>query len=75
MWRSTRIYARPTTLYHIVKVSTVLNLVLFADDISLFHAHTDIDALLDEINEELQTIITWFHTNKLSLNIKKNQIS
>ena len=55
----------------IVKVSTVLNPVL-ADDTSLFHAHTDFDTLIEEINEELQKITTWFHTNKLSLNIKKS---
>ena len=27
---------------------------------------------IEEINEELQKITTWFHTNKLSLNIKKS---
>ena len=56
----------------IVNVSTVLNTVLSADDTSLFHAHTDFDTLIKEINEELQKITTWFHTNKLSLNIKKS---
>ena len=57
----------------IVKVSTVLNPVLFADDTSLFHAHTDFDTLIEEINEELQKkITTLFHTNKLSLNKKKS---
>ena len=56
---------------YIVKVSTVLNPVLFADDTSLFHAHTDFDTLIKEINEELPKITTWFHTNKLSLNKKK----
>ena len=54
------------------KVSTVLNPVLFADDTSLFHAHTDFDTLIKEINEKLQKVTTWFHTNKLSLNIKKS---
>ena len=39
---------------NIVKVSTVLIPVLFADDTSLFHAHTDFDTLIKEINEELQ---------------------
>ena len=58
----------------IVKVSTVLNPVLFADDTSLFHAHTDFDTLIEEINEELPKITTWFHTNKLSLNIKKSNL-
>ena len=76
MWHPTRIYIRPFTfiLYinDIVKVSTVLNPVLFADDTSLFHAHTDFDTLIEELNEELQKITTWFHTNKLSLNIKKS---
>ena len=56
----------------IVKVSTVLNPVLFAYDTSLFHAHTDFDTLIEEINEELQKITTWFHTNTLSLNIQKS---
>ena len=77
MWRSTRINIRPITFYiiyknDIVKVSTVPNPVLFADDTSLFHAHTDFDTLIEEINEELQKITTWFHTNKLSLNKKKS---
>ena len=53
-----------------------LNPVLFADDTSLFHPHTAYDTLIEEINEELKKITTWFHTNKLSLNLyKKNQIS
>ena len=55
----------------IVKVSNVLNPVLFADDTSLFRAHTYFDTPIEEINEESQKITTWFHTNKLSLNIKK----
>ena len=28
--------------------------MLFADDTSLFHAHTDFDTLIEELNEELQ---------------------
>ena len=46
--------------------------VLFPDDTSQFHARTDFDTLIEEINEELQKITTWFHTNKLSLNKKKS---
>ena len=30
------------------------------------------DTLIEEVNEGLQKITTWFHTNKLSLNIKKS---
>ena len=53
----------------IVKVSPVLNPVLLADDTSLFHAHTDFDTLIEEINDESPKITNWFQTNKLSLNI------
>ena len=73
-------YNRPTTFFYhininyIVTVSTVLNPVLFVDETSIFLAHTDVGTLIEEVNEELQNIPTWFHTNKLSLNIKK-QIS
>ena len=52
-------------IYDIVKVSTVLHPVLFADATSLLHARTDFDTLIEEINEELQKITTWFHANKL----------
>ena len=60
-------------IHYIVKVSTVLNPVRFADDTSLFHAYTDFDTLIEEINEEFQKITTWFHTDKRSLNIKKKK--
>ena len=40
----------------IVKLSSVLNPVLFRDDTSLFHAHTDFDTLTEEVNEELQNM-------------------
>ena len=48
-----------------------LSPVLCADDTSLFHAYTYFDTHIEQINEELQKITTWFHTNKLSLNKKK----
>ena len=37
----------------IVKVSTVLNPILFADDTSLFHAHTDFYTLIETSEEFL----------------------
>ncbi len=55
----------------IVKVSSVLNPVLFADDTSILYAHTDFDTIIEEVNGELQKITTCFHTNKLSLYITK----
>ena len=55
----------------IENVSDILNPILFADDTSLFHAHTCFNTLIEEVNIEIQKISTWFHTNKLSLNTKK----
>lgn len=56
----------------IENVSDILNPILFADDTSLFHAHTCFNTLIEEVNIEIQKISTWFHTNKLSLNTKKS---
>ena len=59
----------------IENVSDILNPILFADDTSLFHAHTCFKTLIEEVNIEIQKISTWFHTNELSLNtIKSNFI-
>ena len=59
----------------IVKVPTVLNPVLCADDTSLFHTHTDFDTLIEEINGELQknnNLVPYQHTFS---KYKKNQMS
>ena len=45
--------------------------MLFADDTSLFHAHTNVHTLTEEVNIELQKVAIWFNTNKLTLNVKK----
>ena len=55
----------------IENVSDILNPILFADDTSLFHAHTCFNTLIAEVNIEIQKISIWFHPNKLSLNTKK----
>ena len=47
-------------------------MILFADDTSLFHAHTHFHTLIEEVNIELQKIAIWFNTNKLTLNVKKS---
>ena len=56
----------------IVNVSNILKPMLFADDTSLFHAHTHFHTLIEEVNIELQKIAIWFNTNKLTLNVKKS---
>ena len=48
--------------------------VLFADDTNLFISGKNINHLEQTINTELDNIILWLKTNKLSLNIKKTQL-
>ena len=50
--------------------STIMKFTLFADDTSMYHSHQKLTSLIDEVNNENKKIAQWFHTNKLSLNIK-----
>ena len=52
-------------------VSTLVELILFADDTNLFMSHKDPVYLADSLNSELNKLSTWFKANKLSLNLKK----
>ena len=45
--------------------------VLFADDTNLFSSGTDLPAMANNINYELEQISLWLKVNKLSLNVKK----
>ena len=54
--------------------SNLLNTIMFADDANLFFEHKDISFLFSIVNRELQNIDEWFISNKLSLNVKKNEI-
>ena len=54
--------------------SNLLNTIMFADDTNLFFEHKDISFLFSTVNRELQNINEWFISNKLSLNVKKNEI-
>ena len=49
---------------------SILKPILFADDTSLFHAHTNFHTLIEEVKMELQKNAIWFNTNKLTLNVK-----
>ena len=53
-------------------VSTQLFSVLFADDTNMFGTDNDLEALIDNVNTELEKIVKWLNANKLSLNIDKN---
>ena len=52
-------------------VSTLVELILFADDTNIFMSHKDPVYLAASLNSELTTLSTWFKANKLSLNLKK----
>ena len=51
--------------------SCLLNPIMFADDTNLFFNHKDIKHLFTVVNNELISIKSWFTTNKLSLNVEK----
>ena len=53
----------------IVNTTSLLELILFADDTTLLFSHQDIVSQNDIINNELQEICNWFQANKLSVNL------
>ena len=55
----------------IVNTTSLLELILFADDTTLLFSHQDIVSQNDIINNELQEICNWFQANKLSVNASK----
>ena len=52
-------------------VSPNLFAILFADDSNFFCTGNDIDTLIDIVNHELKTIVSWLNSNKMSLNVDK----
>ena len=54
--------------------STILKLILFADDTNVFVSHKNEDCLTNILNAELNKLSIWFRANRLSLNLKKKQI-
>ena len=57
------------------KESSPLMEVMFADNTNLFLSHKNIGILFAIINEELENVLTWFKSNKLSLNVDKSKSS
>ena len=53
-------------------VSNALDLLLFADDTSIFFNHSDPAKLFTMANNELAKLSDWFASNKLSINVKKS---
>jgi hypothetical protein len=55
----------------IVHVSSVMKIILFADDTNLLLNSTNLNDLIATANTEIQKISDWLKINKLSLNIKR----
>ena len=61
-------------IHDLVNVSGLTNVIMFADSTNLFFVGDDLAQLESVTNSELDRISMWFKLNKLSLNIKKNQL-
>ena len=51
--------------------TSLLELILFADDTTLLFSHLDITSQNGIINTKLQEICNWFEANKLSVNVSE----
>ena len=56
------------SILYINNITSLLQLILFADDTTLLFSHPDFASQNDIINNELQEICNWFQANKLSVN-------
>jgi hypothetical protein len=52
-------------------VSSLLKLIIFADDTNIFINGKSLDVTIKTLNDELDKMCLWFATNRLSLNVKK----
>ena len=75
MWGSTGVHLGPMLflidINDMAFVSTQLFSVLFADDTNMFGTDHNLEALIVNVNTELEKIVKWLNANKLSLNIDK----
>src|SRR5262249_36175919 len=55
----------------IVKVSDLLQFILFADDTNIVYSNRSIRQLMHIVNLELEKVADWFRANMLSLNVLK----
>ena len=55
----------------VINVSSVLLLLLYADDTNAFLSGNDLDLMIDIMNKELEKLVIWLQVNKLKLNVKK----
>ena len=55
----------------ISNVFSIIDIILFADDTTIFFSNKCLTTLESRVNTEIQKISGWLKSNKLSLNIKK----
>lgn len=51
-----------------------MKFILFADDTNILCSGEDLQKLITDITQEMQTLMNWFNVNKLSLNLKKAKL-
>ena len=49
----------------------IMKSINFADDTNLIYSNTDIDELFIEVQYDIENVLDWFRSNKLSVNIDK----
>ena len=52
----------------LVNVSSIGNMILFADDTNLIYENCNLTELISIVNTDLEKITDWFRINELSLN-------
>ena len=57
----------------ICNVTSLFDIILFADDTNIFKSGNNIRTLISDLNLELIKIARWFKLNRLSLNLKKTK--
>ncbi|XP_019206884.1 uncharacterized protein LOC109196856 [Oreochromis niloticus] len=57
----------------ICAISKSLKIILFADDTNLLCCGSNLEQLLNELENELNNLKTWFDHNKLTLNLSKTK--
>ena len=55
-------------------VSNKINFILFADDTTVTMSHSDLNVLVDTLNNELIKVQSWLRINKLILNTSKTHM-
>ena len=80
MWGPTGIYSWTVAIFNIYindpnNSTSNLSTILFVDDTNLFCSGKNLKELEWLINEELAHVQEWLMLNKLTLNVKKNQLS